>query len=148
MEHISQHTNPKEYKVQIAKNSCYDMHFDGVKNRIYFTINGFWKSRDGLSEFLSDWKKAISLIHPGFTILTDMRTMITHPQDLSSLHQEAQSMVLEAGVKNVAHVMPHDKIAYLQVQSIYEKNSFPNKNFLTIEEADQWLDIVGTTSSN
>lgn len=148
MEHISQHTNPKEYKVQVAKNSCYDLCYDGLINRIYFTIHGFWKNRDGVSEFLTDWEKALSLAKPGFTILTDMRTMITHPQELTSLHCEAQSMVLEAGVRNIAHVMPLDKIAYLQVQSIYERIDLPSKNFHTKEEADQWLGIVGTTFSN
>lgn len=148
MEHISQHTNPKEYKVQVAQNSCYDLCYDGLKNRIYFTIHGFWKNRDGVSEFLTDWEKALSLVKSGFTILADMRTMITHPQELTSLHREAQNMVIEAGVRNIAQVMPFDKIAYLQVQSVYERNDLSSKSFLTNEEADQWLNIVGTTSPN
>lgn len=148
MENISQHTNPKEYKVQIAKNSCYDIFFDGLKNRIYFTIHGFWKNRDGVSEFLNDWKKALSMAESEFTILTDMRTMITHPQELTSLHHDAHNLVLDAGVKNVAHVMPQDKIAYLQVQSIHEKTYLPTKSFHSFEEADQWLDIVAISSSN
>lgn len=145
---ISQHTTPIEYKVQIAMNSCYDMLFDGTKNRVYFTIHGFWKNRESVSEFLSDWSKAVGLTRPGFSVLIDLRTMITHPQELNSLHQEAHTLVMKAGVKKVANVMPFDKIAYLQIQSLEEGTNLPTKNFNTFEEAEQWLDMMTTTSSN
>jgi hypothetical protein len=148
MEQISQHTDSKEYKVQIAKNSCYDMCYDGLENRIYFTIHGFWKNKDGLSELLIDWGKALLMAQSEFTILADMSTMITHPQELNSLHLEVHAMIREAKVRNIAYVMPSDKIAYLQVQSLHERTNLPSKSFPVKEKAKQWLDIVGTTSSN
>lgn len=148
MEYTSQHTNSKEYKVQIAKNSCYDLCYDGSKNRIYYTIHGFWKNKDVLSELIIDWRKALSLAQSEFTVLIDLRTMITHPQDMTSLHLEVYNMVMEARVRNIANVIPLDKIACLQVQSILERTDIPYKNFSAKEEAGQWLDIMGTTSSN
>lgn len=145
---VSQNINPKEYKVQVAMNACYDILYDSPKNRIYFTIYGYWKNKECVSEFINDWTKALDIVKPGFTILTDMRTMITHPQELSNLHQESHTMVLDAMVTKVAHIMPTDKIAYLQVHSIHESTNLPSKNFQDVEEAEQWLNMVTAPSSN
>lgn len=148
MYNINQHSSPKEQQVQIASNSCYSMLYDGYKNRVYFTIQGYWKNKACIPDFISDWNKTLSMVKPGFSILTDMQTMITHPQELSSMHEQAHNLVVEAGVEKVAHVMPADKIAYLQVISIHDKTNLPAKTFTSIEEADQWLDIMAAPSAN
>ena len=148
MNNTDQHINPKEQLVQVALNDCYMMCYDKAKNRICFTIYGFWKNKECVSDFITDWQKALSISKPGFTCITDMRTMITHPQELSSLHIQAYKLLTDAGVKKVAHVMPTDKIAYLQVHSIYEKSSLPAKAFTNYEQADEWLDFITDTASN
>jgi hypothetical protein len=126
--------------IQVAKNVCYELSYNETKNRIYFKICGFWKNKECVSEFLNDWDRALELTQPGFTVLTDMRTMITHPQSLKSLHVEAQHKVKAAGVLHVAHIMSEDKIANLQIEAIADTTHLPSRNFDSLQEAEQWLD--------
>ncbi len=144
----NQHTSSIEHKTQVASNDCYKLVYDYFKNRIYFTVMGYWKNKECIPDFIADWNKAILLVKTDFTILTDMRTMITHPQELNSIHEQAHTLVVEAGVKKVAHVMPTDKIAYLQALSILEKTTLPVKGFTDPEAADQWLDMMAAPSAN
>ncbi|HEY4651188.1 MAG TPA: hypothetical protein VIG72_07225, partial [Pontibacter sp.] len=107
----SLHSSPDNSYEYVARNTCYDLIVDKAKNRIYFTIHGFWKNRESVPALLDDWKKSIALTQTGFTVLADMRTMITHPQDMNALHIAAQQLVIDAGVSQVANVLPTDKIA-------------------------------------
>ena len=146
---VSLHSNtPESSHEQIAQNTCYNLVIDKAKNRIYFTINGYWKSKTAVPNLLSDWKKAVALTQPNFTILTDMRTMITHPQELNELHLAAQQIAAESGVKQVANVLPTDKIANLQATSYTANTKLPYHNFNTIEEAESWLNQLSTTALN
>ncbi|MDX5419276.1 MAG: hypothetical protein LPK09_08660 [Hymenobacteraceae bacterium] len=126
----------------IAKNKCYELAYDESKNRIYYSILGFWKSTENIPDFLNDWNKTLAAVSPGFTLLIDMRTMITHPQQLNSLHEESQRKVKAMGVSKVANVMPTDKIANLQVAAISSRTDLPIRNFETTMEAEHWLDQV------
>jgi transposase-like protein len=126
--------------IQIAKNECYELFYSKVRNRIYLRIFGFWKNKECVPDFLKDWDKALLHVNPSFTVLVDMRTMITHPQSMKSLHAEAQLKVKAAGVLQVANVMPFDKIASLQIGTIAEISKLPTTNFNTIQEAELWLD--------
>ena len=142
------HNSPENSSEHVARNSCYELVVDKAKNRIYFNILGFWKNKDTVPSFLEDWKKAVALTQSGFTILTDMRSMITHPQELHELHLKAQQYVIDAGVKHVANVLPTDKIANLQANSIASTNKLPFHNFNTCEEAEAWLNQISTASYN
>lgn len=124
------------------------MLYDEVKNRVYFTVHGFWKNIECIPDFIPDWKKILTLVKPGFTILTNLSTMITHPKEVSKVHEDAHKLLSEAGVKKVARIMPADKIAYLQVLSMHENVYLPSKSFNSEGEADQWLDIMTTPSDN
>jgi hypothetical protein len=137
---VNHHIDSNKYKTEIVSNSCYEILFDSSKNRIFLCIKGFWKNRDAVSDFLENIKKALSLTNPGFTILTDLQLMITHPQELNSLHEEAHNLIMEAGVRLVAHVVPADKIANLQTNSIAQTTGLPVHNFSTTHEAEEWLD--------
>ncbi|MEJ8757564.1 hypothetical protein WG947_11175 [Pontibacter sp. H259] len=141
-------TTPESASEKIASNTCYELMVDRAKNRIYFSILGYWKNKDVVPAFLEDWKKAVALTQPGFTVLTDMRLMITHPQELHELHLAAQKFVMEAGVKHVANVLPVDKIANLQANSISSTIKFPSQNFNTCEEAETWLNQLTITPVN
>ena len=133
-------TAPERSYNRIANNSCYDLAYDRSKNRVYFTIHGYWKNAEAVPELLADWDKALGQIHPGFTVIIDMRSMITHPQGLNKLHAEAQQKVAASGVSKVANVMPTDKIASLQVAEIINCTNLPSKNFNSLPEAEEWLD--------
>lgn len=127
---------------QIAHNNCYTLSFDETKNRIYYSILGYWKNHESIPSFLTDWDKTLQLAASGFDLLVDMRTMLTHPQQLNSLHEEALQKVIAGGVSRVANVMPHDKIASLQAAEILKNVNLPTQNFETCEAGEQWLNEI------
>jgi len=65
--------------------------------------------------------------------------MKTHPKDVQSLHEQAQAIVLKAGVVKVAEILK-DNIAELQLDAVAKVTRFPKKTFRTKEEAEKWLD--------
>lgn len=134
-----QHTASNEYKIVVAQNQCYELLYDSIKNRIYFIIKGFWKNKEAVPHYLNDMQKALKLVRPGFSLLSDLRTMITHPQRLCNLHIEAQTMLREAGLGRVASVEPVDRIATLQLKEIMSKSQLPLRRFTSCKEAEVWL---------
>ena len=109
------------------------------KNRAYLKILGFWRSAEAVPDYLKDWAKAASMLKKGFTLLTDASEMKTHPQDVRKLHEQAQAMILKAGVAKVAEVLKDD-VAEMQLDAVAKTTQFPKKNFRTAEEAEKWLD--------
>jgi hypothetical protein len=130
---------PNEYKIIIAQNSCYEIMYESVLNRIYLTVKGFWKNKEAVPEYLEDVQKALKLTQPGFSLLSDMSTMITHPQRLSSLHLEVHKLLKQAGLTKAASVEPTDRIATLQVEDICNKSQFPCRVFASCSDAEVWL---------
>lgn len=128
-----------EYKLVVAQNQYYELLYDSMKNRIYFIIKGFWKNKEAVPHYIKDMQKALKLAQPGFSLLSDLRTMITHPQRLCTLHIEAQTLLREAGLVKVASVEPVDRIATLQLKEIMTKSQLPLRCFRTCQEAEAWL---------
>ncbi|WP_162054056.1 hypothetical protein [Pontibacter pamirensis] len=135
----NQHTAPNESKIVVAQNQCYELLYDSVKNRIYFIIKGFWKNKEAVPHYLDDIQKALKLAKPGFNLLSDLRTMITHPQRLCRLHIEAQTLLRKAGLVRVASVEPVDRIATLQLKEIMSESQLPLRCFTSCKEAEAWL---------
>lgn len=135
----NQNTASNEYKIVVAQNHCYELLYDSVKNRIHLIIKGFWKNKEAVPHYLKDIQKALKLAKPGFSLLSDLRTMITHPQRLCSLHVDAQTLLREAGLVRVASVEPVDRIATLQLKEIMTKSRLPLRRFTSCQEAEAWL---------
>lgn len=140
MYNTNPHTAPEESRVVVAHNTCYEVIYENSKNRIYLTVKGFWKSREAVTHFLNDLQKALRLVKPDFSLLTDMRTMLTHPQRLSSLHIEAHNLIKIAGLAKAAILVPTDRIATLQVEEINSKSAMASESFSSLAEAEAWLD--------
>ncbi|QCR24008.1 hypothetical protein [Pontibacter sp. SGAir0037] len=147
MDNIDQNTTSEKSTVKVAGNSCYELRYDGITNRIYLKIIGFWKNLEAVPEYLEDLGKALALVKPNFTVLTDLQKMITHPQELNSLHEKAHRLVSEAGALHVAHVVPEDKIANLQTNSILDASGLKVKNFTSTQEADKWLNQIAASTN-
>lgn len=124
----------------IAQNKQYVLAADTDKNRAYLRINGYWRNVDAVSDYISDWKKTLALMKKGFTLLTDASEMKTHPQDVRKLHEEAQGLLLKAGVSKIAEVIKDD-IAEMQLDALAQTTKFPKQNFRTVEDAERWLDL-------
>lgn len=126
-------------KVKIAETKFYTLHVSPEKNRAYLKIFGFWRNVESVPDYLSDWKKALSKVKKGFTLLTDASEMKTHPQDVRKLHEEAQALVMAMEVQKVAEIVKDD-ITEMQLNAVAKTTKFPKKNFKSSEDAEKWLD--------
>lgn len=126
-------------KKTIVQNKFYELYISETKNRAYLKIIGFWRNPETVPEYLSDWEKTLTQLKKGFTLLTDASEMKTHPQEMRKVHENAQKMVMDAGLTKVAEVIPNDITEY-QLDSIAQTNGFPKRTFRTVEDAEKWLD--------
>jgi hypothetical protein len=135
-------TNSDKYTIAIAQNKCYEVLFDSEHNRVYLTIKGYWKNKEAVPHFVEDIQKVLKLTQPGFSLLSDLRTMITHPQGLKNLHLEVQALLTDAGLAKAACVEPTDRIAHLQVEDLNNKSRLHTRNFYSYTEAEAWLNAL------
>lgn len=126
--------------VQIAKTDCYELYYNESKNRIYAIIYGYWKDCEAVPDYLNDWEKALQHTQPHFTVLSDLRTMITHPPSLNNLHLDVQNLLKESGAYRVAQLEPADRIATLQINQIVAQSSILLSSFSSRKDAEDWLD--------
>jgi hypothetical protein len=125
--------------VKINDTKFYTISVSPEKNRAYLKILCFWRGPEVVPDYLGDWTKAASLLKKGFTLLTDASEMKTHPQEVRKLHEQAQAIILKAGVIKVAEVLKDD-VAEMQLNAVAKTTQFPKQNFRTAEEAEKWLD--------
>lgn len=125
----------------IAQTPQYELSVSQAKNRAYLRIIGFWRNTDQVPEYIADWKKAVAALKPGFTLVTDAREMKIHPAAVRKLHEEAQTLIIKAGVKSVAEIQL-DKIAEMQLDGVSKDTAMPKKNFNDPKEAELWLDSL------
>lgn len=126
-------------RTSVCTNQFYSIEVSKEKNRVYLKIFGFWRNVEVVPDYLSDWTTAIHLVKPGFTLLTDATEMKTHPQDVRKLHEQAQAIVLKAGVSKVAEIIRND-VAEMQLDAVAKSTNFPKQSFRTTEAAEAWLD--------
>ena len=100
--------------IQINNTKQYVISVSPEKNRAYLKIIGFWRGPEVVPDYIKDWTKAMSLLNKGFTLLTDASEMKTHPASVRPLHEQAQALLLKAGVSKVAEVLKDD-VAEMQL---------------------------------
>lgn len=126
----------------VAKTDCYELHYYEETNRIYFAIKSYWKNADVVPDLLKDLHKTVAIAQEGFALLADFSAMVTHPQQLNSLHIEAHKILMEAGFANGAYVEPTDKIAKFQIEQIVRESQINLHRFGTLQQAEEWLDHI------
>jgi hypothetical protein len=126
--------------IDINKTKQYTIAVSPAKNRAYLKIIGFWRGPEIVPDYIKDWTKALSLLNKGFTLLTDASEMKTHPTSVRPLHEQAQAMLIKAGVAKVAEVLK-DEVAEMQLDAVAKTTQFPKKNFRAHNDAEAWLDI-------
>ena len=124
----------------VAENEYYLLAVDQFRNRIYFTIIGYWRSRTVVPKYLEDMKRATREVSKGFTILTDLTKMKAPPTEVSSLHTEAQKILVAAGLSRTAEVIGRDAITKLSVDRISRESGMLKGTFSDWKEAEDWLD--------
>lgn len=125
----------------IGKNQYYDLSADPVKNRIYLTLFGFWPNQSVVPDYINDVIKSTQHIKGGFTILTDLRKFKTVPPEVGALHQQAQTILVKAGLDRTAEVVPEEMVIEKITLDRYSKSTGMKKmTFHDVDEAIKWLD--------
>lgn len=124
----------------IAQNDYYIITVDRSKNRAYFTLMGYWKSRQDVPEYLDDWRKAGQKLSRGFTVLSDLTRMKVPPPDVAQLHTEAQRIVVSAGSTKTAELVGHDVITRMAIDRFSQDSGMRKRAFESWGEANDWLD--------
>ena len=107
--------------IAVSNNPYYELNYDRSKNRIYLKVNNYWRSPEVVPNYMADWKKAIDLARPGFTLLADCRNMLTHPTSVKEMHESVANRLAESNISYVAEVSPTDRIAVLQVTGVMKQ---------------------------
>ncbi|WP_460880250.1 hypothetical protein [Pontibacter rugosus] len=123
----------------VAQNKSYELLYSSAEKRIYLAIKGFWKNTSVAPDYLEDLQKTIDLTVPGFSVLLDLRNMITHPQKVMCLHVEAHKLLMDAGLKIAASIEPDDHIFALQIDDMVNKSQLPLSRFTSYNQAEAWI---------
>ena len=129
-------TNTKEI---IASNNYYEIAIDRTKNRFYVTIKGFWRSSQDVVHYLKDLKTGLARLQRKFTLLTDLREMKIHPQEIQNIHLQAQQLLLNNGLMQTAEVYASSFVQF-QTTNLSKQSKMPLKQFTSIGEAENYLD--------
>ena len=126
--------------IEIVKRPQYTLSVDKSKNRIYYTMFGFWESPDDLSDYFQDWNCAIAEVTRGFTILTDATQFKTPAQDILPIFEKIQKILDDAGLAKTAEVYSGDVIAKMALDYVAETSGMKKRDFQNTLEAEVWLD--------
>lgn len=127
-------------KNQIVSNEYFSIDVDSSKNRIYASFLGFWSKMEIMDEYLSYLTKALAAIKKDFTLLADLRTFKTLPNDLVAKQKLAMEDLAKAGMSKVAVILPQSVISEVQLKSSMNETAMPEKQFSTVEKGEEWLD--------
>jgi hypothetical protein len=95
---------------------------------------------DDIPNFLNDIRQASDQLSEGFTLLTDVTEMKTHPPEVSDLHVESQKIWLEGGLLKTAELMPPSEVDRFAHERRAKASGMPCRAFESAEEAETWLD--------
>jgi hypothetical protein len=123
----------------IAKNDIYEISLDASKNGIYLKISGYWKSKSDAFDYVKDIGSAAKAVKNGFSIVSDLREMKTPSPEAGALHEEAQSVIVKAGLDKTAEVIA-SAVTKLSTKKYSDASGMKKQVFATVEDAEKWLD--------
>lgn len=129
-------------KEEIAKTKFYEFGVDQAKNRVYFTLIGFWASPNDVPNVYDDAMKAVDKVKPGYTILADLRDFKTPPNDVLKLTAKVQESLVKRGASKNAEVMDAKLVKFSMEKSADSSGlkTIPFRQFDNMAEAIAWLD--------
>ncbi|MFO7891244.1 MAG: hypothetical protein R6V04_13010 [bacterium] len=114
--------------------------YDETKNRVYLVFKGTHDLLEA-TRMRNEYAQAIEQAHPGFTVLADFKDYKPGTKEVQEVHTSAVHLAEEAGVSKVARVMGETPLGEMQISRIASKEvSYPSKSFVTVEEAEKFLD--------
>ena len=125
-------------KSVLVSNDKYEIEVDVSKNRIYFKIIGFWKNVNEVPNFISDVEKAVNMVTPGFSIISDLRVAKPPAEETRKLHVKTSEIMVNNKINKIAEIVD-SSILKMAVSRTTVKD-LKRKSFLSLEEAEKWLD--------
>jgi hypothetical protein len=124
----------------IAIRDQYRIDVDSTKNRMYYTMTGFWYDPADFPEYFADCDKAVAAVRPGFTLLADVRDFKTPVSAVKPLLDERQRRLTQAGLRKAAEVFSQDVIAQMALDNVAHHSGMSKRNFTDLAAAEAWLD--------
>lgn len=125
---------------EIAANDTYIISVDPSKNRLYLKVIGFWQDSSAAPNYIDDLRKACTPLSEGFTVVADLTEMKAPPPEVGLVHQEAQKLLLDTGLKKTAEVHSADAIAQMAVDRYSKTSGMEKMVFDNTGDAETWLD--------
>lgn len=132
---------PVVAKEIIVKNKFYQIALNPSLNRVYLTIIGFWRTPQEVASYLPDLEKALRQLQPGFTLLTDLTGMKTHPAPVQAVHLAAQALLLRKGLRQTAEVTASSLVQF-QTDTYAKNSKMPLRQFSSAEQAEAYLNTL------
>lgn len=128
---------------EILKTPFYTFHVDRVKNRIYLKGRGQWVKKSELAMIGPHTEMATKEVSRGFRVLSDLRDVeVILVPDAA---KDVMDALAKAGVRKAAVVWSGRMIARKQLEhqaeTLGDEYLTRRKQFQTLEEAEQWLDM-------
>lgn len=124
----------------IASNPHYEIAVSKLKNRLYLKVRGFWRSPEEVPNYVSDLRKSAASLQKDFTVLADVSEMKAHPGPVRKVHEEAQTVLIMAGLGRVAEIQA-DLITNVQLDNLSKDTLMPKRAFNCKVQAEAWLDL-------
>jgi hypothetical protein len=125
---------------EIANNAYYTILVDTIKNRVYLTVKGFWKSATVVPNYVVDIRQATHDVSSGYTLLADVSQMKTPPPEVANLHMEAQKICVDEGLKKTAELVEKSFALKMPLDRYSKASKMTKRIFTSKEEAETWLD--------
>jgi hypothetical protein len=128
-------------KIEIANREKYSLAVDPDKNRIYYTMTGFWHNPEDFPYYFQDWEKAMAQVKEGFTVLADVTNFKTPGPKIKPMFEKAQQKANEAGMRKNAELYGEDAmIAEQTLDKLAKRTGMRNLAFKERWKAEAWLD--------
>ena len=124
----------------IAKTDYYELAYDETKNRIYWTMKGYWENMSVVPDFDKDWDTAQLMTESGFTIFADLSTLKVMPEDVMHAQDERQKILLQNGCTKVSCLI-NDPVTKLSLNTALASSGMEKiiQYFDNTIEAEEWL---------
>lgn len=124
----------------IASTELYSLSVDSTRNRIYYTMIGFWQDTSKLARYQEDWENVLGCLSGNFTILSDLTEFRLLPPGLVERAAKHQKKLIDAGLVAFAEIRLEAAITALQLNRISDISGIEKRIFTDWNDAESWLD--------
>lgn len=123
----------------VAYRPEYRIYLDETLNHLVYERMEELTLAPDLPFYLSDIRRALSQVQPGFTLLCDLRRTLGPNLKILPLFQASRELLQQAGVGMVVEVHSPQPSMRRLTQMLRRKVALPTHQFTTLEEAEAFL---------